>query len=174
RANGGTGTAQECAERACRFGSSNDFVEKRDQFLPEWLVKTISESAAEQLVFARGKGGGDCACVTRIFDSVQSIDAGRKQPARFGGGNFKVGHEEHEMELCGNGKHLALDSSHDIETPVTRGRGIIGMTFERDAELENFRAFEWPASKLVQPVKNADPDGRAAPEPAGRRYVSGN
>src|ERR1700730_11440517 len=78
RADGGAGTAEKCAEGAGGFGGGDHVVEKRDKFFPERLMKMIDDSAVERLVFARGKGGGDCAGVSGIFHGLQTIDPGRK------------------------------------------------------------------------------------------------
>ena len=76
-ADGGTGAAQECAERARGFGGGDDLVEKRDEFLPEGLVKMIGKGARQRVVFARSKGGGDGTGVSRIFHGMKAIDARR-------------------------------------------------------------------------------------------------
>ena len=46
-ADGGTGAAQEGAERAGRFGRGNHSIEKRDELLAERLMQMIGEGAAQ-------------------------------------------------------------------------------------------------------------------------------
>jgi hypothetical protein len=172
--NGGTGAAQEGAEGTGRSGSGDDFIEEWDQFFAEGLVEMIRESAAERLVFARSKRSSDGAGVPRILHRLQTIDPGGKEPARFFRGDFEIGHKKNEMELRGNGKHLAVTSAHDIEATVTRGRGIIGMAFEPGADLENFPALQGALFEFVQTVKDTKSKGRAAAETARWRNIAGN
>src|SRR5947207_4119048 len=79
---GRTRSAQESPERACGFGRSDDAIEEWDHFLAERLVQVIDEGALKFLVFARGKCGGDGACVPAVFHGVQAIDLGRPDTTR--------------------------------------------------------------------------------------------
>ena len=137
-------------------------------------MEVIRESAAERLVFARGERRGDGAGVSRILHRLQAIDPGRKKPARFGGGDFEIGHEKDEMELRRNSKHLAVKPAHDIEATVARGRGIIGMAFEPSADLENLPGLQRPIRQLVQAMKNAEANRRTAAEASRWRNIAGN
>ena len=80
-ADGGTGAAEEGAQRTEGLGGGNRLIQKRDQFFPERLMEMVGESATQRFVLARGKGRGDGTGVSRIFYGVQTIDPDRQQPA---------------------------------------------------------------------------------------------
>ncbi len=73
-------------------------------------MEMIGEGAAQGLIFAGGEGGGDGAGVSGILHGVKAIDAGRKESASFGCGDFEIGDEKDEVQLRGDGEHLALES----------------------------------------------------------------
>jgi len=148
-ANGGAGTAQESAESAGGFGGSDGVVEKWDKFLAERLVEMVAESAAEILIFAGSKGGRDGAGVPGILDSFKTVNPRRQESARLRGRDFEVRNQKDEMKAGGDGEHLDGRAANDIEATVAGRRGVIGMTFELCAEIEDGSALEWPPGELV-------------------------
>src|SRR5688572_15870648 len=128
-ANGGAGAAQERAKGAGGFSGGDYFIEKRDEFLAERLVKMIGEGAAQRLIFAGGKSGGDGAGVSGILDRLETIDARWKEAACFGRRDFEIGDEKDEMQLGGDGKHPGLEAADNVESPIARGRGIVWVPF---------------------------------------------
>ena len=99
-------------------------------------MKIVGEGASERRVFAGRERGGDRAGVAGIFDGLQPIDSGRKKSAGFRSRDFEMGNEKNEMQLCADGKHLALEAADNIEPAVTGRRGIVRMAFELGANLK--------------------------------------
>jgi len=171
-ANGGTGAAQESAESAGGLGGSDRVVEKWDQFLAEGLVEMVAESAAEILIFAGSERGGDGAGVPGILDSFETVDPRRQESARFRGRDFEVRDQKDEMKAGGDGEHLDGRAANDIEATIAGRRGIIGMTFQLCAEIENGATLERAPGELVQAMKEACSHRHAAAETAGLRNVA--
>jgi hypothetical protein len=171
-ANGGAGTAQECAEGAGGFGGGDGVVEKRDQFFAEGLVEMIAESTAEILIFARSESGCDGAGVPGILDGFETIDSRRQETARLRRCDFEVRDQKDEMKSSGDGERLDGRAANDIEATLAGRRGIIGMTFELCAEIENCATLERPPGELIQAVKETGSHGHAAAEAAGLRDVA--
>src|SRR5438067_1349890 len=76
------------------------------------------------------------------------------------------------MQLGGNGEHLPVKAANDVEPTVARGSGVIGMALEPGADLENLPALQRTLRQLVQAIKDADSNRRAAAESARRRDIA--
>ena len=137
-------------------------------------MEMIGKGAAQGLIFPRSEGCGDGAGVSGIFDRLQTIDAGRKKPPRVVRGDFEIRDQQDEMQLSGDGEHLALEAADHVETAVTPGSRVIGMTFESRADFKNFAALQRPARQFVQPVENAEAQGDAAAQAPGLRDIAGD
>lgn len=136
------------------------------------LMQTIRERSLKLSVVARGKGGRDGAGVPATLDRAQAIDAVGEKRARVFRANFEVRDEQDELQFRGHRETLALCAAHNIETAVFSGRGIIRMTFEFAAKLQDFRALERTPNECIQSVHQAQAHGDAAPETSRHGHVA--
>ena len=77
------------------------------------------------------------------------------------------GDQKHERQILPDdiALHGAFCGS-DAETAEGSGCGVVGVTLEFRAQLENSMAFQGPAGEFVEPVQNTETHGDAAAEAA--------
>ena len=135
-ANGGTGAAEEGAERAGGFSGGDHVIQERDQFLSKRLMEMIGESAAKRLIFPGSESGGDGAGVSGLLHGVETFDSRRQKGAGFRSRDFEIGNEKDEVQLGGNSKHLAVEAADDVKAAGAGRGGVVGMAFEFGAKLK--------------------------------------
>ena len=135
-------------------------------------MKMINESAAQRLIFPRSEGRGNGASVSAIFHGVQSIDARREETPGVFGGDLEIRNKKREMQLAGDGEHLALETSDNVEATIGRRPGVVGMAFQVRTRFKNFVALQRTIRQFVQSVQDAKAHGYAAAEATRLRDIA--
>ena len=135
-------------------------------------MKMIAQDAAEILVAATGEGGGDGAGITARFDCKSPVDLVRQDLPCFCCLHLEARNEENEAKSRINREFLMPIALGDNEAAELGRSGVVRMTFELGAELENLRARQGAIEQRIQGVEHTEPNRDAAPEATGARHVA--
>ena len=136
-------------------------------------MQPVGEAAAQQIVAALEKCGGDAARVRGAQDAGAPLDGLGENLACFGRGDFEIGDEQDEFQRS---VHLAPQRlrtrARDGEAAECRGRGVVGMAFEFRAQFVEFVPPELGFADCLEPVQDAEPHRHTAAEPPRPRHLA--